>query len=85
MCSLKFNTPACTIDVKIRDFDYINLIADQIYLLGEFQNPEMKEAIFIYLQNQLAKAHAIRMQDPASFIKPFYPASRQNSSKSSES
>jgi hypothetical protein len=28
MCSLKFNTPVCVIDVKIRDFDYINLIAD---------------------------------------------------------
>ena len=61
MCSLKFNTPVCLIDVKIRDFDYINVIADQIYQLGEFTNPEMKEAIFIYLQQQLAKAHAIRI------------------------
>eukprot|EP00347_Sterkiella_histriomuscorum_P007139 403350117 len=75
LCELKMNTPGGSLDIKIREFDHLNMytIVELIYNLGEFKMIEMKEALYIYIEDMIQKAMTQKFQDQ---IKPFYPQSR---------
>ena len=47
------NTPGGSLDIKIREFDHLNMytIVELIYNLGEFKMIEMKEALYIYIED----------------------------------
>ncbi|CDW78740.1 UNKNOWN [Stylonychia lemnae] len=78
LCEISINTPGGQLEIKLREYDYpfLQTIVELIYKLGEFKIIEMKEGLFIYLEDMMSRASFQRLQDQ---IKPFYPQnSRQN-------
>lgn len=49
------NTPGGSLEIKIREHDHLHFytLVELIYNLGEFKLVEMKEALYIYLEDMV--------------------------------
>lgn len=56
LCEIKFKTPKGLIEVKVKEMDKLQQIADKVFDMGGFSDNELKQSILFYFSRMVAQA-----------------------------